>query len=460
MNQWSGRDVLIIGAARQGHALARYLSKKGARVILNDKRSMSELSDVNDSFSDTTVECVFGSHPLDLLDRVKLVCLSGGIPLTLPIVQEAAKRSIPLTNDSQIFMETIKAPVIGITGSAGKTTTTTLVGRMAKAAETKSQQSWVGGNIGQPLVEYLDEIGSNDIVVLELSSFQLEQMTVSPHIAAILNITPNHLDRHGSMANYTNAKAHILNYQTSDDLAILNREDPGSWGLRSEVQGKVISFGLKRPLPGQVGTYFDGKNLMLQSGNVVEILMPRETIRLRGEHNIINVLAACAIAYAAGFPTSAMISGVDGFMGVEHRLELVRTWRGTQWYNSSIASAPERTMADLRSFTEPIILLLGGRDKDLPWEDLARMVHNRVDHVIVFGEASFKIIAALGLLTPGERLTSIACASDFENALYQAAQISESGDIVLLSPGCTSYDAFQDFEERGNYFKKWVNNLP
>jgi UDP-N-acetylmuramoylalanine--D-glutamate ligase len=199
---------------------------------------------------------------------------------------------------------------------------------------------------------------------------------------------------------------------------------------------------------------------MLQTADGVEELMLREFIQLRGEHNIVNVLAACAIAYAAGFPTSAMVAGVKDFTGVEHRLELVRTWRGTQWYNDSIATAPERTMAALRSFTEPIILLLGGRDKELPWEDLSRMVHNRVNHVIIFGEASFKIIAALGLLTPGERLTSISCASDFENALYQAAQLSEPGDVVLLSPGCTSYDTFKDFEERGNYFKKWVNNLP
>lgn len=460
MKNWSERHVLIIGAARQGQALARYLAKEGAKVILNDKRSADELADVVSSFEHTSVECVFGSHPLELLDRVDLICLSGGIPLTLPIVQAAIERKMPLTNDSQIFMESVKAPVIGITGSAGKTTTTTLVGRMAKAAVIGSQRAWIGGNIGLPLVEFLDKIQRKDTVILELSSFQLERMTISPHVATILNITPNHLDRHGSMANYTAAKARILNYQTASDVAVLNREDKASWELRSEVIGKIVSFGLKRPLPGQVSTYIDGKKLMLQTADGVEELMLREFIQLRGEHNIVNVLAACAIAYAAGFPTSAMVAGVKDFTGVEHRLELVRTWRGTQWYNDSIATAPERTMAALRSFTEPIILLLGGRDKELPWEDLSRMVHNRVNHVIIFGEASFKIIAALGLLTPGERLTSISCASDFENALYQAAQLSEPGDVVLLSPGCTSYDTFKDFEERGNYFKKWVNNLP
>ena len=460
MKQWSGRHILIIGAARQGQALARYLDKEGAKVILNDRRSPEDLSEVVDSFKGTSVECVFGQHPLELLDRVELVCLSGGIPLTLPLVQEAQKRKLPLTNDSQVFMQSVKASVIGITGSAGKTTTTTLVGRMADAAVTDPQRAWVGGNIGLPLVEYLEDISAKDTVILEFSSFQLEQMTISPHIAAVLNITPNHLDRHGTMSNYIDAKAHILNFQTEKDIAVLNREEVNSWAFRNEIHGKLVSFGLKRPFPGQVGTYFDGKNLMLQTEAGKEILMPRELVLLRGEHNLLNVLAACAVAYAAGFPIEAMVTGVKNFKGVEHRLELVRTWRGTEWINDSIATAPERTMAAIQSFTEPIILLLGGRDKDLPWEDLSRLVHNRVDHVIVFGEAAFKITAALGPLTPGERLTSIACASDFENSLYQAAQISEPGDVVLLAPGCTSFDAFRDFEERGNYFKKWVNNLP
>lgn len=460
MSNWSEKRVLIIGAARQGQALARYLYLQGALVILNDKRSGSEMDEIRSNFAKTKVECVFGAHPLELLDRVEVVCLSGGVPLTLPIVQEAVKRQIPLTNDSQVFMESVKAPVIGITGSAGKTTTTTVLGRMAKATVTAPRQAWIGGNIGLPLVEYLDEIAADDIVILELSSFQLEQMTISPKIAALLNITPNHLDRHGTMEAYTAAKARILDFQTANDIAVLNREDKGSWNLQSQVKGQVVSFGLKQPMQGQVGTWSDGKYIMLQTASGREKLLPVSDILLRGEHNIAIVTAACALAYAAGIPTDAMAAGVKGFTGVEHRLELVRNWQGIQWYNDSIATAPERTMAGLRAFTEPIVLLLGGRDKDLPWEELARLVHNRVDHVIIFGDASFKITAALGQLTPGERLTSIACASDFQDALYRAAQIAEQGDVVLLSPGCTAYDAFRDFEERGNYYKKWVNNLP
>jgi len=460
VTNWSGKHVLILGAARQGQALARYLAGQNAHVILSDRNSSAQMMELAAEFEHRGIECIFGSHPLELLDRVELVCLSGGIPLTLPIVQTAVERGIPLTNDSQIFMESVKARVIGITGSAGKTTTTTLVGRMAKAAIKAPNQAWVGGNIGLPLIEYLDQILPDDLVILELSSFQLEQMTISPSVAAVLNITPNHLDRHGSMQAYAAAKAHIIDFQKPEDVAILNREDMGSWKLEDEIHGNLVTFGMKRPKAYSVGTFFDGKDIKLQTADGVSTIMAREDILLRGEHFLMNVLAACAIAYAAGLPLSAMRAGVVGFKGVEHRLELVRTWQGTEWYNSSIATAPERTLADLKAFSEPIILLLGGRDKDLPWDDLARLIHDKVDHVIVFGEAAFKILAAIGLLCPGEKLTSIACAADFENALYQAAQISEPGDVILLSPGCTAYDSFKDFEERGNFFKKWVNNLP
>ncbi|MDP3721510.1 MAG: Mur ligase family protein, partial [Anaerolineaceae bacterium] len=207
---WNNKRVLVIGAARQGLALARFLCSRGAKVILNDKRPAEQMKSEKQLLSGLQVEWVLGEHPLSLLSRVDMVCLSGGVPLTLPLVVEAQKQKLPLSNDSQIFMEAVQAPVIAITGSAGKTTTTTLVGRIARAAAQENRRVWVGGNIGLPLVEFLDEIKPEDIVILELSSFQLEQMTRSPHIAAVLNITPNHLDRHGTMQAYTEAKARIL----------------------------------------------------------------------------------------------------------------------------------------------------------------------------------------------------------------------------------------------------------
>ena len=459
MNTWEGKRVLIIGAARQGQALARYLSTQGASVILNDAHKPEQMQDAIRSMENFSVEWVLGEHPISLLDRVDLICLSGGVPLTLPIVMEAQKRGLAFSNDSQIFMETVKAPVIAITGSAGKTTTTTLVGRMAKAAADDHRKVWVGGNIGLPLVEYLDQIKTDDIVILELSSFQLEQMTLSPHIGAILNITPNHLDRHGTMEAYAAAKAHILDYQGPNDIAVLDREDPGSWQMRSRVHGKLISFGMKQPPDGETGVYMEDGYVKLQEKDQVFMVLPETSIQLRGEHNRLVVLAACAISNAAGFSFEAMAKGVEEFLGVEHRLELVRTWRGVTWINDSIATAPERTMAAIRSFSEPLVLLLGGRDKNLPWDTLAQMIHQRVDHVVLFGEAADKIAAAVGNPQPGDRLVDVKRSFCFEDALKIAAETAKENNTVLLSPGCTAYDAFRDFEERGNFFKNWVNSL-
>jgi UDP-N-acetylmuramoylalanine--D-glutamate ligase len=240
MKDWRGQRVLILGAARQGLALARYLSAKGAQVTLNDQRSAAQMAVARAANADLPIEWVFGEHPLHLLDTADLVCLSGGIPLTLPIVQEALRRGLALTNDTQIFLQAVPCPVIGITGSAGKTTTTTLVGRMAQAAVKSPRKAWIGGNIGTPLVDRLDEIQSTDLVVIEVSSFQLEQMTLSPQIAAVLNITPNHLDRHGTLEAYAQAKARLLQFQTSQDIAVLTPEDAGSWNLRGMTAGRLI----------------------------------------------------------------------------------------------------------------------------------------------------------------------------------------------------------------------------
>jgi len=459
MENWLGKRVLIIGAARQGQALARYLSAKGAVVTLNDMRKPEEMLHEMQNVEQFNITWALGSHPLSLLENVDMVCPSGGVPLTLPLIVEAKNRGIEISNDSQIFMENVKAPVIAITGSAGKTTTTTLVGRMAKAAVGSDKKVWVGGNIGLPLIEFLDEIQPDDLVILELSSFQLEQMTHSPHIGAVLNITPNHLDRHGTMEAYTAAKARILQFQNEKDIAVLDREDKGSWQLRSMVRGKLVSFGLRQPPNGETGVYMEDGFVKLQEKDQVFVVLPETSIQLRGEHNLMNVLAACAISNAAGLSLDAISKGVEDFLGVEHRLEVVRTLRGVTWINDSIATAPERTMAALRSFNEPLVLLLGGRDKKLPWDELAAMIHERVDHVILFGEAAEKIANAIGSPKAGDRLVDVQKTSEFEDALQAAERVAQENDIVLLSPGCTSYDAFKDFEERGDYFKKWVNSL-
>jgi UDP-N-acetylmuramoylalanine--D-glutamate ligase len=458
MKNWNGQRILILGAARQGLALARYLSSHGAEVTLNDQRPADKMQPVVTEMTGYPVRWVLGDHPLNLLDDTDLVCLSGGVPLSLPIVQEAVRRGLRLSNDSQIFMESVPCRVIGITGSSGKTTTTTLVGRMAAAAFEPEIKVWVGGNIGLPLIDRLDQIQAQDLVVLELSSFQLEQMTLSPQIGAVLNITPNHLDRHGTFEAYKAAKARLVEFQQATDTTILGREDPGAWSLVDNVPGRLVSFGVDRPLHGQTGAFLAQEHFVLQHNGDEYVLMPQAVMSLRGAHNLLNTLAACAIAYAAGIPAEAMAEGMRGFKGVPHRLEYVRSLGGAAWYNDSKATTPAQTLAAIRSFEEPLVLLLGGRDKDLSWDELAEVVRKRVDHVVVFGEAAGKIAAAIGSLEKGHSLTVHIC-EDLEEAVQSAASVAENGDVVLLSPGATSFDEFRDFEERGEVFRSWVLDL-
>lgn len=457
MKKWNGKRVLILGAARQGLALARWLSLHGAHVTLSDMRTADELRVARESLAEFQIDWTPGGHPLELLDSIDVLCLSGGVPLTLPIVAEAVKRGIPLSNDTQIFMEVVPCKTIGITGSAGKTTTTTLVGQMARNAY--GDKAYVGGNIGDPLINHVDNMKAGDVAILEISSFQLDQMTVSPDIAAILNITPNHLDRHGTMAAYTASKARILEFQSKDDVAILGHDDKGAWSLRDKVKGKLFTFSLDELEEGLDGAYQHDGLLNLRDGNAYLPLILREKISLRGDHNILNVLAAFAIGHAAGFTLDAMLEAVDDFRGVPHRLEFVRELHGVRWYNDSIATAPERSIAAIRSFDEPIVLMLGGRDKDLPWEDLANLMDERVDHVVLFGEAAEKIEGKVNRLGPREKRFTVSRAQHLHEAVIQAAQIAEAGDVVLLSPGGTSFDEFKDFAERGERFRAWVQEL-
>jgi UDP-N-acetylmuramoylalanine--D-glutamate ligase len=292
---------------------------------------------------------------------------------------------------------------------------------------------------------------------MELSSFQLEIMTRSPHVAAILNITPNHLDRHRSMASYIAAKANILKWQLPTDTAVLSRDDLEAWNLAKDVRGELVTFGLSR-LGYSAGSYIDGNRVYYKMDSQDILLLSREDIRLRGEHNLQNVLAAAAIALSAGLPSEAIKPAVQRFQGVAHRLEFVREWGGAAWYNDSIATAPERSIAALRSFTEPIILLAGGRDKDLPWEDLASLAMRKVRHLVLFGEAREIIKEAVAKVSKENR-PSLSLHENLHAAVKAAAQIVKPGEVVLLAPGGTSFDEFKDFEERGECYRKWVQQL-
>jgi len=486
MRDWNGKKIVILGAARQGTALARYLVQQGAFVILNDQKSEGELVGAQNALEDLSedgypIEWVFNEHPLSLLDSCDVLCMSGGVPLTLPLVSEALARNIPVLNDSQIFLEAAPCPVIGITGSAGKTTTTLLVGKILEKAATSrrsvfyGKRIWVGGNIGNPLIDNVENMRFDDIAVMELSSFQLEIMSKSPHIAAVLNFSPDHLDRHESMADYISAKKRILTFQSSSDIAVLSRDDRATWSLSESTAAKVISFGISDLEDGLEGTfirdsivymrYFAG-NHSISSGDVFEKGNERPEVRLlgvddiplRGEHNLRNVLAAAAITYAAGVSVESIEAGVIDFVGGHHRLEYVRTWNGVEWFNDSIATTPRRAIAAINSFEEPLVLLTGGRDKNLPWEELLELIRQKVKTLILFGEMAKKIMTALDL-SENDVLKVIRCESLYD-AVKTAADIVQPGDVVLLSPGGTSFDEFTNYEERGKCFAKWVEELP
>jgi UDP-N-acetylmuramoylalanine--D-glutamate ligase len=491
--RYAKMTVVILGLARQGIAAARFFLGQGSDVIVSDLRTESELTLARDGLEafaaqlavstarNASLRFALGGHPAKILDGADLLCLSGGVSPAIPIAQEAARRGIPLTNDALLTLNHCPVPVIGVTGSAGKTTTTTLVGLMLEA---EGFTVHVGGNIGTPLIDRLDAIRSGDKVVMELSSFQLELFDRSPDIAAVLNITPNHLDRHPSMSHYAAAKANILQYQSPGDACILNADDAytGAW-LRSgrcQIDAGVgqpavyfplfagrLAFSLSDPVTS--GAFLSGNALVWRRPGLPDAIICRAgDLQLRGRHNVANILAAACIAGTAGASAAAMRAVATTFGGVEHRLEVVRRRNGVLWINDSIATAPERTAAALRSFEETIILLLGGRDKNLPWDECIAEVVARagdapqVRQVILFGEAAGLIQAAFEARRRSHEdpaVPIVACA-DLEQAVRLAAGAAQSGDVVLLAPGGTSFDAYPDFEARGRHFRALVEALP
>jgi UDP-N-acetylmuramoylalanine--D-glutamate ligase len=462
----SGKRIVVLGLARQGTALARYLVQAGAEVTVSDLQGKKALADRLAELAGLPIRYVLGEHPLSLLKRADLVCLSGGVPLDAPIVVEARRRGISLSNDAQLFLERCPAPLIGITGSAGKTTTTALVGEMCRAG---GRRTWVGGNIGNPLIADLDEIRPDDWAVMELSSFQLEVMTISPHVAAVLNVTPNHLDRHATMEEYLAAKRTIVAHQKPEDFALLGYDDANARSLALDTAAHLLWFSGGAEV--EEGAFKTNGELILRLGAALSLskggadcaICDASEVRLRGRHNLLNVLAACALAGVAGVPVEAMRQVATTFPGVEHRLEWVREWNGVQWYDDSIATAPERSLAALRSFDEPLVLLAGGRDKKLPWDEFAQETVQRVRHLITFGEAgpmiaqvvqSYILHAPFSILLEG--ITQV---ETLEEAVAAAARLARPGDVVLLSPGGTSFDAFRDFAARGDRFKELVRGL-
>jgi len=483
-SDFSTQTILIIGLAREGGAAARWLTRQGARVIVSDLRPPQE--DVRAEMKRLGIRLIIGRQTPELLTTIDAVLVSPGVPQDIPLLQAARAQGLPITSEPRLFAQGCPAPIIGVTGSSGKTTTTTLVARMLEAS---GRHTWLGGNIGSPLLESMTAIQAQDRAVMELSSFQLLYWDetapwpaaplpwrnadgISPSIAAVLNLTPNHLDRHPSMAHYIAAKANILAFQKPNDIAILNRDDAitGAWAASRQVsiqagagqrarsfplRARLLTFGFSKPKQGD-GSWLEDGRIMLRRQDKIAAVLSTEDNRLRGRHNLANVLAAVTIASAAGTAPAAMKAATRAFGGVPHRLEEVARIDDVLWINDSIATAPERALAALRSFDAPIILLAGGRDKHLPWETWAQEAQQRARLVIAFGEAAPIIERALRSNPADAPWQKPLAVADLPAAVQLAHKLARPGDIVLLSPGGTSFDAYSDFAARGQHFRDLV----
>ncbi len=448
-----GKRVTILGLGIEGVDLVRYLASQGATVTVSDTRSAEALAPRIRELDGIPVTFSLGENRVEDAVSADLLLVSQGVPLTLPAVKAAQERGVPVSSMARLFLERCPGTVIGITGSSGKTTTTALVGAMFAAA---GRRHIVGGNIGIGLLGLLSEMTPETAAIIEFSHTQLETLETSPHLACVLNVTPNHLDRY-SWEEYVALKLRILQWQSKDDIAVLSLDDEVASSFATETVARVVWFSARRVPNGSAAAYVNDGSVVWRTGSVESKLFAVDEIPLRGAHNISNVLAAIAVACSAGLPFEAVTSAVREFTPVPHRLELVGRSNGVSYYNDSIATTPERALAAIRSFEEPSVLLLGGRHKQLPLEELTKDVLERCRGAICFGEAGPSFEEELRTAAAGcERPLTIELVDTLPAAVDAAQRVAQEGDVVLLSPACTSYDAYENFERRGEEFRRLV----
>lgn len=449
MMDLSGKCILVIGLGKTGAATARFLSRQGADVVVTDEKDPSELKEVLDELQREGVSFRFHPRGPDLLPDVQMVVPSPGVPPLNRMIVEARHKNKPVLSELELASRFLRRPLIAITGTNGKTTTTTLVGEIL----SKSGMSvFVGGNIGTPLIGYVDGPQQDDYVVVEVSSFQLQwTQKFRPDVAVLLNVTADHVDYHGTFADYRLAKERIFKNQTRQDLAILNAEDRDTEGLSRKLVSKIACFSSSRPLPQ--GIFLDGGQMVCRSFAGETEVYPLDMVRIPGIHNIENVMAAVMVARWAGCLRDGIIEAVGQFHGIAHRIEYAGEKSGVAFYNDSKATNVDAVLRALETFSQPVVLLMGGRDKEGQFEMLSAMIAKKVRTLILFGEARGKIKALLG------GVVRTAQAATLREAMPLAWRSAVTGDVVLLAPGCASFDEFKDYKERGDVFKQWVGNL-
>ncbi len=449
--QLQGKKVLVVGLARSGLSAAALLARKGARVTVTDLKSEAELTGYLKRLN-SAIELRLGGHDTKDFLTSDLIVLSPGVPVSLPEIQQALENRVTVISEIELAYRFLRGRFVGVTGSNGKTTTTSLLGRILKSAGLTSV---VAGNIGEPLSGFVTDEGSGPegtVYVVELSSFQLETISrFRSEVAVLLNITPDHMDRYSGFSAYTAAKKRILLNQTANDFAVINRDDPTSWKLAVSANAQLFPFSKSKRL--EEGAFIERGRIIVRREGENQEVMPVSSVSLKGEHNLENVLAAVAVASLLGVTREQISSAISSFSGVEHRLELVRRFRDIEYYNDSKATNLDSAIKALEAFDKKLVVIMGGLDKGADFEKLRSLVSQRVRRLILIGSAAEKISAALS----GAAL--ISHAEDLNQAVHLAAASAKANDVVLLAPACASFDMFENYEHRGKVFKNSVMAL-
>jgi UDP-N-acetylmuramoylalanine--D-glutamate ligase len=453
-SDYRGKTVLVVGAARSGIAATLFLLARGARVVLTDSkgpevlgRPLGELRASGHPVGNLVLE--LGGHRVESFRSCDLVVVSPGVPLSLPYFEASRKQDIPILAEVELASRHLKGKLLGITGSNGKTTVTVLTAELLRGAGLRAHAA---GNVGAPLIGFVEDSTPEDCYATELSSFQLEGIReMRPTVASILNLTPDHMDRYPGFDDYIAAKERIFMNQTPADYAVLNADDPRTATLATRIDAQAVFF--TRRIQPLRGVFLRGTRVLSQDGNRELDLFSTEDIRLKGGHNVENVLASCAIALLAGAAPECLRDVIRGFRGVEHRLEWVAEIDGVQYFNDSKATNVDATVKSLEAFPSGIHLIAGGRDKGGDFSLLRPLVVQRVKEIVLIGEAAGKIREAL------KGAAGMSDAASLPEAIRLCRRAAVAGDVVLLAPACASFDMFQDYEHRGRVFKDTVRSL-
>ncbi len=444
----NGRKVLVVGLARTGLATAKFLKTKGSIVSTTEAKSKEEMKEASQELEGMDILMEWGGHRIETFLKPDLIVVSPGVDLTIEPIQKALKKGIRAISEIELAHHFIDTPIIAVTGTNGKTTTTLLIGEMLKE---EGKRVGVGGNVGDPLILFADGENRWEVLVVEISSFQLEAIEdFRPRCSVLLNITEDHLDRYPQYVDYIKAKVRIFANQNSGDVAILNRDDPMVMKCAERVKAKKILFSLKERL--DEGAFSNGQTIILRLGGKEEDYSLAKT-PLKGIHNVENMMAALTTARLFGCSKKAIETVLDRFEGLEHRLEFVQEIEGVRFYNDSKGTNVGSVVKSLQSFSQPIILIAGGKDKNGDFGPLRGLIQSRVKRLILIGEAKERMSRELG------GLTDTTMARTLEDAVLLAYQTAQRGEVVLLSPACSSFDMFKDYKERGKIYKEAVKRI-